>query len=470
MTSKFVNSSKLSHLFDVLRTSVPMCSGGVLSYTIGIAEVSIAGYISFGLIAAIGIGQLIIALPMSALMAITSANQAIFAKISGKILSSQINQRIGKLNDRKFYFSLVSISTSFIIGCTAFALMSYAFPALVKIMSAYKNETNDTTLRIVSSYITIARFSLLIVPITMGIKGILNGSNLEGKSLYISTIESIGRLSGLLIVAVVASFAHLDAESLVRYIALSLFISELAGLIIALKILRKNVVPSGTVPLKNIVWRLQALSYLQQAKSYLSYSSLQNVIGVFASLFFLSILSTKSPILASQFRMANSVFNFNRLVFNGVSQANAIVAVREASARGFQNIRTVVASTTQLILLASLLISLLLSVITYFAGRQENGSDIMFGIVIAFSFLIEGLSLIIFRLLLHFGRAGTTAAINIPPLIIFLIIVPIYFQLDPFGFSTAHLAASIIVLTAYSFIYWRFIGKNITQDISITKP
>jgi Na+-driven multidrug efflux pump len=457
MTSKYGYVSH-NHLISVLRTSWPICSGGVLTYATGITEISIVGYISFNMIAVIGMGQLLISLPMSALMAITSANQAIFAKIDGKILSSKSIQRIAKLNSRKFDFSLASILTSFVIGCMVFLLMSYAVPNLISIM--LRTYESDATLRVLNTYISVAKFSLLVVPITMGIKGILNGSNLEAKSLLISTIESMCRLCGLFTVVGISSINHLNGEDLAKYIAGALLIAEIVGFTFALHILRIHVT-NPHLSSQRVPWLTRALvAYLHQARSYLTYSSLQNIVGVSANLVFLSLLNAKSPILASQFRMGNSVFNFNRLVFNGFSQANAIVSVREVSAKGFINVRKAIASTTQFLLIASFFISLMLAVATYTMVRQENVMEKLFISIITLSFLVEGLSLIIFRLLLHFGRAKSTAAINMPPLIIFSIIIPLSFDLDPFSFSIAHLAESLIVLIAYVFIYWSFIRKD----------
>lgn len=441
------------YLQKVGRTAVPLCGSGILAYLTGLIETGIVGYISFDLLGAIGISALLIALPMSGLMAIISANQAIFAKLYGRIVASQSVTCTMKLKRRSASFLIISIITAALLGIFAFVILNYATPFVLSLIVT--GQRNDA-LQVIANYVIVAKFSLFFVPITLSIKGYLNGANAAHLTLKITMTESVVRLTALIAVASIALLYVNNHAQIVSLIAGTILVADTAGLATALLILSKSFpeISSARVGSNYVA---QTLAYLYQAKGYLTFSSLQNVLSVSANFTFLSTLGSASPVLAGQFRTTSSIFNFNRLIFNGASQANAIVAVQEVAVKGMSHIVNNVIKTTNFILLTSLVVSCLLSAVSIALAKMAGGGDLLFMMLIALAFVSEGLALIFFRLLLYFGYARSAAIAGVPILMGFLIIAPIYLDLDALSFGAVFFMGNSSILIAYRILYSRLI-------------
>lgn len=418
---------------DVLRLAIPIGAGGVLSYFALLAEVAVAAAAAGELLGAIGLAAVLMSIVLSGVMALMSANQAVFARHSGTAQARLLAPAL-----------VVSLS----LGGLAFWASPWLLQAIARgFMPGYAGNVAA----MVDAYLAIARFSFLLAPVLMAVKGALNGGGKASLALRITAVEGAVKLFVLSCLAYVTWSAdhEVSLERMAGLLALGTVVAEAIGLVAAAMLLTRCKAFLGI--------SAQALKqYLVGVRSFMAFSALQNVVAVAAGLYFAGLLSAHGVALVGVFRAINSIFNFNRLIFSGFCHGNAIVAVQRTYAAADPDAAAETARYTAWLSGIGICVALMLaatSVLT--VQRIFPGADLLASCLFAAGFGLEGASLVVFRLLLHTGHVKAVSIIGTGCLLLGLVLLPGPLDAGAVGLSALFATANGLALAGYWIVYLR---------------
>ncbi|WP_116963652.1 MATE family efflux transporter [Fastidiosibacter lacustris] len=427
-----------TYYHTILRLGFPLTYAGVFSYAAGMVEVILLGRLSLALLGVLALSTMFISLIMSGMMSLVTANQSAFARL------------ISRKRDRSMLseFFFCSILTSAVIAVSVFLCFR-----MVLFFIAFHYPASDTgNMSLILDYLNIASFSMLLVPVLFSIKGTLNGRGLTHLSFRISAMENVIRIALLTIFLGLLRDCVIADNSLIRLPAYALLGGEIIGVLYALVIIWFHDVSLLKLKVKFSTFIL----YWRKVRSIIGVSAVYNMVGACSLLYFMSKIGDLSMVYLGIFRIILTAFNFNRLIFSGITQANGIYSAQIISHKVEKSAQTIRENTYHTLLFSSLF-SIIIAGISIAILLKTQTLDFSFVIVLAFIF--EGMSLVLYHVLVHCRFEKAISMIGALLHILCLMILPTVWAWTTMQLGIIFLLFEIIILLFYITKYRQFISN-----------